>query len=106
MIENIKRVHEEVKNKINEVTNLEQLEAFRLEFLIKKGKIQEFFGQLKELPNDQKREVGKELNILSKYTEGIYKTTKEELEEKALTTSDLDLSLPGIKNNLGSEHPV
>lgn len=106
MIDNIKNVLQEVKTKLEDVKTLEQLEDFRLEFLVKKGKIQEFFTQLKEIPNDEKREVGKELNILSKFTEEAYKSTKEELEEKALTTSDLDLSLPGIKSNLGSEHPV
>lgn len=106
MLEQINQVTKEVKEKINQVNSLESLEDFRLEFLVKKGKIQNFFNQLKELPIDQKKEVGKELNLLSKFAEEIYKSTKLELEDKAISSNDLDLTLPGVQNFIGSEHPV
>ncbi|TNE33367.1 phenylalanine--tRNA ligase subunit alpha, partial [bacterium] len=86
--------------------SLESLEEFRLEFLVKKGKIQQLFNLFKELSTDKKREVGKELNVLSKYAEEVYRSTKIELEEMATSSSDLDLTLPGIQDFIGSEHPV
>lgn len=106
MINQIKQISEEVKSKLDQINSLEQLEEFRLEYLVKKGKITNLFNQLKELPNEDKREVGKELNILSKSTEEEYKSKKQELEVKSTTISNLDLTLPGVQDFIGSEHPV
>jgi phenylalanyl-tRNA synthetase alpha chain len=77
-----------------------------LEFLVKKGLIQNLFDRLKELPNTEKPLIGKELNILSKFTESEYKRLKEELEAAAESIPDIDLSLPGRKNFKGTYHPV
>ncbi len=106
MIEDIKKTKFEIENTLAEVENLEQLEEYRLEYLVKKGKIQAFFGKMRELSNEEKREVGKELNIVSKFAESEYKRLKQELEDKAITSSDIDLTLPGVKQFVGSEHPV
>ena len=106
MIEEIRNTKSEIELRLQSIDNLEQLEEFRLEYLVKKGKIQAFFGKMRELSNEEKREVGKELNIVSKYAESEYKRIKQELEEKAITSSSIDLTLPGIKQFVGSEHPV
>jgi len=106
MIEDIKNTKTEIEAQLSKIENLEQLEEYRLEYLVKKGKIQAFFGKMRELSNEEKREVGKELNIVSKFAESEYKRLKQELEEKAITSSDIDLTLPGVKQFVGSEHPV
>lgn len=106
MIEDIRNTKTEIESKLKSIENSEQLEEFRLEYLIKKGKIQAFFGKMRELSNEEKREVGKELNIVSKFAESEYKRIKQELEEKAITSSSIDLTLPGKKQFVGSEHPV
>ncbi|MFN3196562.1 MAG: phenylalanine--tRNA ligase subunit alpha [Chlorobiota bacterium] len=106
MIEDIRNTKTEIESKLKSIENSEQLEEFRLEYLIKKGKIQAFFGKMRELSNEEKREVGKELNIVSKFAESEYKRIKQELEEKAITSSSIDLTLPGNKQFVGSEHPV
>ena len=106
MIEEIRNTKSEIESRLQSIDNLEQLEEYRLEYLVKKGKIQAFFGKMRELSNEEKREVGKELNIVSKFAESEYKRIKQELEEKAITSSSIDLTLPGIKQFVGSEHPV
>jgi phenylalanyl-tRNA synthetase alpha chain len=106
MIEQIRQISDEVKTRIANVNSQDTLEEFRLEFLVKKGKITSLFNQLKELPNEQKKEVGKELNILNKFAEETYKNLKQELEEKEIQSSKIDLSLPGVQSYIGSEHPV
>jgi phenylalanyl-tRNA synthetase alpha chain len=106
MIEEIKEVRTKVENYIDTIKDLNSLELFRLEFLVKKGLIQNLFDRLKELPNTEKPLIGKELNILSKFTESEYKRLKEELEAAAESIPDIDLSLPGRKNFKGTYHPV
>ncbi len=106
MIEEIREVRKKVENYIENIKDLNSLESFRLEFLVKKGRIQNLFDRLKDIPNTEKPLIGKELNILSKFAESIHKKLKEELEASAESSSEIDLSLPGRRNFKGSYHPV
>ena len=42
--------------------SLEELEALRIKYLSKKGEISELFNQFRDVPADQKREIGQLLN--------------------------------------------
>lgn len=106
MLEEIKSVKSKIETSLAAVNNLDALESFRLEFLVKKGIMQNLFDKLKELPNTEKPLIGKELNILSKFAEGEYKRLKEKFESANDSTPDLDLSLPGRKGFKGTFHPV
>ena len=55
---------DEVKNLLNEVLlyspkNIEELEQFRIEYLGKKGKMNDLFAAFKEVPKEQKRLLAK-----------------------------------------------
>lgn len=85
---------------------LEEVEAFRIAMLGKKGKITALFGEFKNVPNEQKREFGQQLNLLkNKATEKV-KTLKEQLEEIDDKQSTSDLSMPAYARTLGSRHPL
>ncbi len=64
----MKSLIEELLNKARlwEIKNNEDLEAFRSEFLSKKGHLNTLFEQFKTLDKDQKKEIGQILNILKK----------------------------------------
>ena len=47
-------------------TSLEELEDFRISFLGKKGKVTLLFNEFRNVPNDQKKEFGGQLNKLKK----------------------------------------
>ena len=60
---------DEVKNLLNEVLlyspkNIEELEQFRIEYLGKKGKMNDLFAAFKEVPKEQKKAFGQALNQL------------------------------------------
>ena len=42
----------------------EEVEQFRIKYLGKKGLLNDFFAEFKNVPNEQKKEFGKQLNIL------------------------------------------
>ena len=62
MIEQINLLFEEVKGLT--AANAEELEALRLKYLSKKGIINGLMAQFREVPAEQKREVGVKLNEL------------------------------------------
>ena len=89
--------------KIDTSTDLEQ---FRIKYLSKKGIIPSLFDEFRQLPNDQKKDIGKLLNDLKKATEEKYIVLAEKFEDAESSTSLIDLSLPGVSKSLGSRHPI
>ncbi|MFB1013290.1 MAG: phenylalanine--tRNA ligase subunit alpha [Bacteroidia bacterium] len=87
------------------ISTKENLEDFRLKFLVKKGLVNKLFVDFKELSGEEKKIWGKELNIIKQNVELIFK----EAEVKLNNVSDenvVENSLPGYFGELGSRHPI
>lgn len=85
----------------------EELEAFRLKYLSRKGLIPTLFDELKQLPPEQKKEVGRPLNELKQLAEGKFKELNETLSTASSSSdSSMDLTLPPVPETLGSLHPL
>lgn len=106
MIEDIKRLHAEIEERISDINNSEALEKFRLEYLVKKGKLMSLFPRLKDVPKDMKPEVGKALNELRGKAEGAFKELQAKLSAGAKAAPEIDLTLPGRHSFRGTYHPV
>jgi phenylalanyl-tRNA synthetase alpha chain len=105
MIERIEPLLNEVQALT--ISNNEELENFRLKYLSKKGIISQLFEEFKNLPGDQKRDIGKPLNVLKSTAEGIFNSKKEELESSTtFGIQGIDISLPVYLNQPGSFHPL
>lgn len=104
MKEKITHIQEQIQQ--YEITNLAQLESFRIEFIGSKGLIKELFGELKTVPNEEKREVGQLLNGLRQVAEERYATLKDTLENESAQAEKLDFSRPGDDFSIGSHHPI
>lgn len=99
---------EDIKAEITAYTiaNKKELEAFRIKYLGSKGLMKSLFGELKTVPNEEKREVGQLLNGLRQFTQGKYDDLKEKLEGAEEDNVSFDLTRPGDKVPLGSRHPL
>jgi phenylalanyl-tRNA synthetase alpha chain len=106
MLEQIPILRQEIEEKFSFISDLKGLETFRLEYLVKKGKIQALFDKMKEAPSEQKPILGKELNILRKFVELKFEELKTKFENSQINEPSIDLTLPGRKYQVGSFHPV
>ncbi|OGU60625.1 MAG: phenylalanine--tRNA ligase subunit alpha [Ignavibacteria bacterium GWF2_33_9] len=106
MLEEVPILKKEIEEKLSLITDSKGLEAFRLEYLVKKGKVQVLFDRMKEAPKDQKPILGKELNILRKFVENAFAELKEKFESAEAVQPTIDLTLPGRTSSIGSAHPV
>jgi phenylalanyl-tRNA synthetase alpha chain len=99
---------EEIIAKINQfkISNPEELEQFRIQFLGSKNEIKDLFSKLKEVPNEQKKEIGLALNQLRELAETKFNEHKISNESKAESNYNFDFSRPGKNYNLGSHHPL
>lgn len=86
----------------------EELETFRLKFMVAKGVVRDLFEEFKTVSADQKRVLGKTLNEFKQAVEQKYKTFQEQFASgvKASKKEIGDLTLPGEGVVIGSRHPL
>ncbi len=86
----------------------EALEQFRIRYAGAKNIIKPLFGEIKNVPNELKKEFGQLLNTAKEAAESKYAALKEQLEGSSedAGAQGLDLSAPGEPLSLGSRHPV
>ena len=85
----------------------EEVENFRIKYLGKKGLLNEFFAEFKNVSKDEKKEYGQVVNTLKSLAQEKVNTLRSALvasEEKLGVYGDL--SRPGEPIKLGSRHPV
>ncbi len=105
MLEIIDRTKSEILN--IQADSQDQVEAFRIKYLSRKGIIPQLFDKLKELPPEQKKNVGKPLNELKQLAEAKLKEwTAEAGNRKVDVADDMDLTLPPVPDRIGSRHPL
>src|SRR5690606_34256254 len=86
----------------------EELESFRLKFMVAKGVVRDLFEEFKTVSADQKRILGKTLNEFKQAVEQKYKTFQEQFASGAKISKREagDLTLPGEGVVVGSRHPL
>jgi phenylalanyl-tRNA synthetase alpha chain len=104
----MKETIEQVRQEIDAfaITNEQTLEQFRIQFLGSKGMVKQLFGELKTVPNEEKRAVGQLLNNLRQLAEEKLSSAKESLDNQQTATSDVDVTRPGEPVPFGSRHPL
>ena len=85
----------------------EEIEAFRIAYLGKKGLLNEFFAAFKSVAPDQKKAFGQAVNALKNAAEERVNECKSALSEnKAVEGVFGDLTRPGMPQRLGARHPI
>ena len=104
MIEKIKAL----KEQINAITanNADELEALRIKYLSKKGEITALFSDFRNVPNEQKREIGQLLNELKTLATDKINALKEAFDAKAVENEDIDLTRTSAPQEIGTRHPI
>lgn len=84
------------------------LEAFRIKYLGTKGLVKNVMNEMKNQPNERKKEFGQILNEFKKFTETRYEELKASISANGHPTPaiDIDLSLPGDPLTPGTRHPI
>lgn len=105
MIDKIKGHIADVKSFSAET--LEEIESFRIKYLGKKGILNEFFAEFKNVPNEQKKDFGQTVNELKTAAQDKVSVLKEKLENKKEEKGVYgDLSRPSEPIEIGSRHPI
>lgn len=106
MKEKVEQILQEVEQFTTD--SLDKLEEYRIAYLSKKGKIPALFGEFKNVPPEQRKEMGQVLNQLKNKAQDKLNTLKKEIAQKSLETSgpDQDLTRPVEFRDVGTRHPL
>ena len=88
--------------------NPEEIEQFRIRYLGSKNILKPLMGEIRNVPNEMKRDFGQLVNQLKQTAEGKFQSLKQAAESKAdqAKADQLDLSAPPEPLLLGSRHPI
>ena len=86
----------------------EEVEAFRIRYLGSKNVLKPLMGEMRNLPNESKRDFGQLVNRAKDAAQSKYDALQAGLAEQqsAAAGADLDLTAPGEPLPLGSRHPI
>ena len=104
ILDKIATLLEEVK--AMSATNAEEIEALRLKYLSKKGEVSMLMNDFRNVPAEQKKEVGIKINELKQTAQDRLNALKEQFETSDSQTDGIDLSRTPYPIALGTRHPL
>ena len=99
---------EDIKKEIAAATGATsaEVEAFRIKYLGTKGLVKHIMGEMKNVPNEQKKEFGQILNAFKIAAEEKLEILLAGLGEADDNSASIDMSLPGDEITVGTRHPL
>lgn len=104
ILDKIEKLLEEVKGLT--ASNAEEIEAMRLKYLSKKGEINALMADFRNVPAEQKKEVGIKINELKQTALERINSLREQFETAEAQDDDLDLTRTAYPIELGTRHPL
>ena len=104
ILDKIAKLLEEVKC-LNASTP-EEIEALRLKYLSKKGEINTLMADFRNVPAEQKKEVGIKINELKQTALERINSLREQCEAKETAGDDIDLTRTPYPVKFGTRHPL
>jgi len=104
MLDRIHAIHQEIENL--SASSIEEVENHRINYISKKGSINQLFNEFKNVPNDQKKDVGKALNELKDFALEKINSLRDSFLSKESEGSGADLTMPGESIKVGTRHPL
>lgn len=106
---NLRELEQQANEALAGVKSSKELEAWRLEYLGKKGKITLAVRSVGTLPAEERPAFGKLANEIKERLEAAYASrleiVKQQEMEQALQAAQVDVTLPGRRPDLGRLHP-
>ena len=104
MLVRIKEMLEQVEHL--KAQNAEEIEALRIKYLSKKGEITTLMNDFRNVPAEQKKEVGIKINELKQRALEIINELKQSVAQTDGEEADIDITRTAYPTPLGTRHPL
>ena len=110
MQEQLQSIITQAQAAIDKVSELNQLDDLRVQFLGKKGQLTDIMKTLGQLSQEERPKAGQLINEAKQTVQSLLNKKKKQLDDavlaKQLAEETIDVTLPGREVDLGSLHPV
>jgi phenylalanyl-tRNA synthetase alpha subunit len=107
MLEQFTQIGDAARADLAAVTDAESLEAFRIQYLGKKGSVTGMLSMIGKLPKEQKREGGQLANQIKQEITAAFDALKADLGASTKKTAPMiDVTLPGVAVAQGKSHII
>ena len=100
----------EAKSLIEAAADVATLDAVRVDFMGKKGKLTDLLKGLGKLSNEERPLAGQKINVAKQEIQQLISVKSDALKlaemNAKLANEAVDVTLPGIAQNVGNMHPV
>jgi phenylalanyl-tRNA synthetase alpha chain len=102
---------EQIANNIKEIESFsssskDEIENFRIKYLSKKGLVNFYFSEFKNVDNSKKKEYGLTINKLKISAQNKFNELNSFLSSNSTTAELNDITRPGNLIEIGSKHPI
>jgi phenylalanyl-tRNA synthetase alpha chain len=102
----LSQLQTEIKTRIAAASNPGEVEAVRIAYLGRKGKVAELFRELGTLSPTERPKFGESLNQLKSFAEALVREKITSLSSSAQADPAFDPTLPGVRPRMGRLHPI
>ncbi len=107
MLTKLKSLEAQIREALDRVSSLNELDALRVRFLGRKGELTQCLRGLGSIPPEERPRIGQEANRLKSELEDLFQAKKETFARTGCDRTVLfDWSLPGRKPFYGHRHPI
>ena len=106
MIDQLHQLESEGRAAFSAAADADALEAARVAFLGRNGRLRDLQEQMKTVPKEDKPVVGKEFNHVKQALERLYEEREAALSAPVAAGGQLDVTLPGRAPRVGKQHPL
>lgn len=104
------RIRDEFNASLETVEDARSLQDLKVRYLGKKGEVTGLMKEMKNLSNEERPAYGQKVNELRQHIDAAIEEKRAEIEaaalEERLKNETIDVTLPGRRFNIGSQHPI
>lgn len=104
MLERIQKLKEEIESL--SAANEQEIEALRIKYLSKKGAVSALMADFRNVPAEQKKEIGVKINELKTLAQDKINSLRDSFESTDVVDENLDLTRTASVLPLGTRHPL
>jgi len=108
MLDEFEQIGKDALADLKKISNLKDLEAFRIKYLGRKGQVTDLLGRIGKLPREQKPLAGQLANRIKNEVRAAFEKLKSALSKSQAEESKelIDVTLPGIPVRIGKAHVI
>jgi len=107
MLEQFTQIGDQARAALKTISDAESLEAFRIEYLGRKGLVTGMLSQIGKLPKEQKKEGGQLANKIKQEITAAFEELKAGLGDSSKKAKPMiDVTLPGVPVGWGKSHII